>query len=268
MDALLEPFQSGIGQRALIGAVLLGAVSGPLGVWVVLHRQSYAAESLSHGLLPGLVLAALVGAPLMAGAAAGVIVAVAAVALAGRDERLGVDAGVAVVVTALVGLGSVLALSPEAPARLEALLFGDPLGLTARDLVLLGALVAAVALALVALHRRLAAAAFDPPASASLGAPPARVEMLLLMVVAVVAAVAVQALGNLLAVALVLGPGIAGLAAARRLPGALAVAAATGLAAAVAGLEVSHHLGLAAGASIALCAVLFPLALVAVRSGG
>ena len=71
MDALLEPFQSGIGQRALFAAVLLGLVCGPLGVWVVLHRQSYAAESLSHGLLPGLVLAALVGAPLVVGAAAG-----------------------------------------------------------------------------------------------------------------------------------------------------------------------------------------------------
>ncbi len=58
VDALTEPFAHTIGQRALLEVVLIGAVAGPLGVWVVLHRQSYAAESLAHAMLPGLVAAA------------------------------------------------------------------------------------------------------------------------------------------------------------------------------------------------------------------
>ena len=101
---------------------------GPLGVWILLYRQSYAAESISHGMLPGLVLAALAGAPLVLGAGGGVLLAAAAIALAGRDERLGGDTGVAVAVSALFGLGALLALSPEAPPRLQELLFGDLLG--------------------------------------------------------------------------------------------------------------------------------------------
>src|SRR4051794_18246025 len=84
MRWLTEPFTEPIVRRAVLELVLLGAVCGPLGVWVLLYRQAFAAESLSHGLLPGLVLAALVGAPLVLGAAGGVAVAAAAIALAGR----------------------------------------------------------------------------------------------------------------------------------------------------------------------------------------
>lgn len=255
MDALLEPFRSGIGQRALLEVVLLALACGPLGAWVVLHRQSYAAESLSHGMLPGLVIAALAGAPLVLGAGAGVLLAAAGVALAGRHARLGVDAGVAVVVTALVGAGSLLALAPAAPARLEALLFGDPLGVSGGDIAVAALLVAAALTVLAWAHRRLTVAAFDPPAAASLGAPAAGAQALLLVVVAVVAAAAVQALGNLLAVALLVGPGACGVLLGARLPRVLAVAAAAAVAAAVGGLELSHHAGVAAGAAIALCAV-------------
>ena len=68
LDPLLDPLRSGIDRRALLEVALLGAVCGALGFWVVVERLSYAAESLSHGLLPGLVLAALAGAPLLLGA--------------------------------------------------------------------------------------------------------------------------------------------------------------------------------------------------------
>ena len=68
----------------------------------------------------------------MLGATAGVLVAAVAIALAGRDERLGGDVGVAVAISALFGLGALLALSPDVPARLGELLFGDLLGVTRR----------------------------------------------------------------------------------------------------------------------------------------
>jgi ABC-type Mn2+/Zn2+ transport system permease subunit len=78
--------------------------------------------------------------------------------------------------------------------------------------------------------------------------------------------IAVQALGNLLAVALILGPGAAGVLAARRLPHALSAAAAAATAAGIAGLELSHHLEVSAGAAIALCAVITPAAALSFRA--
>ena len=151
---------SGIMQRAFVEAIVLGLACGPLGVWILLLRRAYAAESLSHAMLPGLVIAALAGIPLLLGAAAGVLVAAGGIALVARDARAGGDIGVAVVVSGLFGLGGILALSPETPPRLGELLFGDLLGLTDGDLFAAAALSAGVLLALAVGYRALAATAF------------------------------------------------------------------------------------------------------------
>ena len=268
MDALLEPFRGDIGARALAEVVLLGLACGPLGVWVVLYRSSYASESLAHGMLPGLVLAALAGIPLLFGALGGAILAAGLVSLAGRDERIGTDTGVAVAVTGLFGLGALLALAPATPPRLEELLFGDLLGVTGTDLAVAAGLAAAVAILLVRAHRPLVAAGLDPDSATTLGAPPRRAALIVLVALAVTTSVAVQALGNLLVVALVLAPGAAALIAGRSLRTILPVSAALAVAAGVAGLELSHHLEIAAGAAVALCALAtLPLArLAAIRA--
>ena len=88
MSWLTDPFSTGIMQRALLEALILGLACGPLGVWILLLRRAYAAESLSHAMLPGLVIAALVGAAGLLVSyrleiAAGASVALCAVALSG-----------------------------------------------------------------------------------------------------------------------------------------------------------------------------------------
>lgn len=254
MSWLLDAFASGITQRALAEVLLVGVVCGPLGVWVVLYRASYAAESLSHGLFPGVVVAALAGVPLIAGAAGGAVLAAGAITLADRDERVGPDVAVAVAVTGLFGLGGLLALAPEVPARVEELLFGDPLGVTGADLLLAGALVAALATGLAAAHRPLALGGFDTAAAGSLGVRVARAELLLLVLLAAATVTAIQALGSLLVAALVLAPAAAALQLTERLAAALALAAGLAAAAGVLGLLASYHLDIAAGAAVALAA--------------
>ncbi|HEV2753462.1 MAG TPA: metal ABC transporter permease [Solirubrobacteraceae bacterium] len=242
-------------QRALVELVLVGAACGALGVWVVHLRHAYAAESLAHAMLPGLALAALAGVPLLLGAGGGVLGAAALVFLAARDRRIDSQVGVAVVVTALLGLGALLALVPGAPARLEDLLFGDPLGVSPADLAVAGGLVAGVLLALGVAHRRLTLGAFDPVAARALGASPARTELLLLALLAVTIVAAVQGVGNLLVVALLLAPAAAALDLARSLPAQLALGAALGAGSGAGGLVLSLTLDVAAGASVALVAV-------------
>jgi ABC-type Mn2+/Zn2+ transport system permease subunit len=242
---------------------VLGVACGPLGVWILLLRRAYAAESLSHAMLPGLVIAALAGVPLLLGAAGGVLVAAGGIALVARDARAGGDVGVAVVVSGLFGLGGILALSPETPPRLSELLFGDLLGITDGDLVAAAALCAGVLVALAVGYRPLAATGFARGSAAALGIRPGRADLALLALLAVTTVAAVQGLGNLLLVALVLAPAAAALNLTRRLPAALMLAAGLAALAAVAGLYVSYRLGIAAGASVALCAVaLLGLALV------
>ncbi len=259
---------SGLLQRALLEVVILGAACGALGVWLLHLRHAYAAESLAHAMLPGLVLASLAGVPLLLGAGGGVLVAAALIAVAARDTRVGSEIAVGVTVTTAFGLGAVLALAPDVPARLGELLFGDLLGASTGDLVAAGALAAVVALALAAGHRSLCVAVLDPAAAPSLGVRPARVELGLLALLAVATVAAVQGLGNLLVFALLVAPAAAAMRLARSLRGQLVLAALLGAGAGTLGLVVSAELDIAAGASVALAAVaLYAAAAVAKPSG-
>jgi ABC-type Mn2+/Zn2+ transport system permease subunit len=251
-DWLLEPLRSGIDRRALLEVALAAGFCGALGFWIVTERLTYAAESLSHGLLPGLVVAALAGAPLLLGAAGGALVAAVLLALAGRDERIGPDTGTAVAVTGLVGLGALLALEPDAPPRLEELLFGDPLGVSDGDLAAAAALVLAGGAALAVLHRPLAAVAFDPSGAAAAGLRPTLVRIALLVLLASAIAVTVRGLGALLVLAALVAPPVAVRRHVRTPTVAMLAGAAVAVAAGVAGIELSFHAGAAAGASVAL----------------
>ena len=257
MDGLLlDPLGHEFIRRGLLELVLLALILGPLGIWVLLFRQAYAAESIAHAALPGLVVAVLVGFPLVLGAAAGMLFGVAFVALVARDERLGTDTAVAVVITACVGGGALLALSPDVPARLSELLFGDPLGISDDDLAVAAAATVVGLGTLGALHRRLVLSSFDRTTARALGARPDTVEFALLAVLALAIVAAVEAVGSLLVVALVVGPAAAALRVSVRLPAAMATAALLGVAAAALGLYVSYHLEVAAGAAVALANVL------------
>jgi ABC-type Mn2+/Zn2+ transport system permease subunit len=256
LDALLDPWRDPIGLRALVEVMLLGTTGGALGCWIVFFRLSYGAESLAHALLPGLVVAALAGAPLVLGGAAGLIVAAVAVAVAGRTPAIGHDTAVAVVVTALLGLGALLALSPATPARLQELLFGDVLAVGDADLLLAGGLAAVVLAALAILHPSLLVVGFDRASAPALGRAPLAIDVALGVLVALAILVAVQGLGNLLVVAVLVAPAAAARRLTRRVPAMMAVAVAIALAAGLAGLYASFYLDTAAGASIAGALVL------------
>src|SRR5436189_78484 len=98
-------------RRALLELLLLGIAGSLVGCWVLLYQLAYSTESLAHALFPGLVLAALLGLPLLVGGAVGVLAAAIAIAFVGRIPLVERDTGVAVVITSLFGLGVVLALS-------------------------------------------------------------------------------------------------------------------------------------------------------------
>ena len=227
----MEILHSGLLQRALVEIVVLGAACGALGVWLLHLRQAYAAESLAHAMLPGLVLASLISVPLLLGAGAGVLVTAALIALATRDERVGSEIAVGVTVTTAFGLGALLALSPDIPVGLDKLLFGDLLGAGTADLA--GAAVLA----------------------AVLGVRPARVELALLALLAVAVVAAVLSLGNLLVFALLVAPAAGAMRLGRSVRSQLWLAVALGAGAGALGLLASAELDVAAGGSVALAAV-------------
>jgi ABC-type Mn2+/Zn2+ transport system permease subunit len=263
LDVLIDPWRSGITTRALIEILLIALAAGPLGCWVVLFGLSYGAESLTHAMLPGLVIAALAGFPLTLGAALGVAIAAPAVALAGRLPTIGADTAIAVVVTTLVGAGALLALAPESPAGVQALLFGDVLGVSSGELLLTAALVAVVLAALRGAHGKLLAVGFDRANAPAFGASPRAADALLLLLIGAFTIVAVQALGTLLVLAMLVGPAATARLVTDRLPGMMALATGIAAASGAAGLYLSYYADTAAGASIAAVVVAVHIAAVA-----
>jgi ABC-type Mn2+/Zn2+ transport system permease subunit len=252
---MLEPLQDEFMRRAIAEATLIGVAGGALGCWVVLYRLSYAAESLAHSIFPGLVLAAIAGVPLLVGGAPAVVVAALAIVLAARVPGVGREVAVGIVVTTLFGLGVLLALSPDSPPGIQEVLFGDLLGASDADLAAAAALAFVVAAALALLHGRLLAGGFDRGAARSLGAAPAATEAALLVLLGLAIVVAVQGLGNLLVVAVFVGPAAVGRQLSDRIGAMIAIAVATAVLAGFAGLYLSYYAGTAGGASVALAIV-------------
>jgi ABC-type Mn2+/Zn2+ transport system permease subunit len=255
IDWIADPLADPLLRRAALEVVLLGVTGGLLGCWIVFYELAYGAESLAHALFPGLVGAALLGVPILIGGAAGLLVAALAVALAGRVPTIGRDNAVAVVVTTLFGAGVLLALSRATPPGLGGLLFGDVLGVSDGDLRLAAGLALAVVVALRLLHGRLLAVGFDRSSARTVGARPALVDAALLVLLAAAILGAVQGLGNLLVVAVLVGPAAAARQLAHRMAAMMAWSVALAVVAGLGGLLLSYHADAAAGASIALVTV-------------
>jgi ABC-type Mn2+/Zn2+ transport system permease subunit len=259
LAALTDPLDDPITRRALIEVCLVGITGGAVGCWVVLYGLSYSSESLSHSMLPGLVVATLLGLPLLLGATAGILIGALAITLAARAPLLDNDTAVAIAVTTLFGLGALLALAPSSPPGIQELLFGDVLGVSDIDLVL-AAGAAAVALgALRLLHGQLLAVGFDRGSAPALGASPVLAETALLVLLALAVLVGVHGLGNLLVVAAIVAPAATARQICSRMLPMMAVAVATAAVGGAIGLYVSYYAGTAAGASVAAALVVIYL---------
>ncbi len=257
IEFLIEPLSYGTTLRAVVEMTILGIASGVLGCWVILYRLSYGAESLAHGMLPGLVVAGLAGLPLLLGGGLGIILAGGLVALATRLPFSEPDTAIAVVVTTLFGTGILLALSPAAPAGIGELLFGNLLGTDWGEIVISAASTGALLSIVWLLHDRLLAVGFDGDAAGLTGLPANLVNILLITLVAAAILVSVQALGTLLVAALLVGPAATARLVTTRIGPMIASSAAIALTAGLAGIYASFHLKTAAGASIVLFILLF-----------
>jgi len=252
IDWLLEPLRQGIVVRGVAELVLLGVVSGGLGCWIVFSGLSYSAESLAHGMLPGLVAAGILGVPILLGGAVGLLVAALAIALVARVPRLDPGSATSVVVTTLLGLGVLLGLSPSAPAGLDGILFGDVLGVSDADILLTAGLAVAVTGLLAVLHPSLLLVGFDRVNARALGRSPLAFDVVLALLLALATLVAVQALGSLLVVAMLVGPAASARLVSRRMAPMMVLATLVAALASVAGLWLSYHADVAAGASVTL----------------
>jgi ABC-type Mn2+/Zn2+ transport system permease subunit len=259
---LLEPFAYGFFLRALTAGVLVGALCGAVGVLVVLRRMSYIGHGLSHSVLGGVAVALAAGVDLYLGAAAATVLSALLIHRIALARGLHSDAAIGIVTTAMFAAG-VVVVSTTGAGRMstEALLFGDVLGVTRTDLLVVGGTALVVLGLLLAFAKPLLLVTFDPAVAPAHGVRVGLVELLFNLLVAAAIIVSVRVLGVLLIAAAVVVPA----AAARLLVGSLGrlfvLSTAFGVAASVIGLYASFHVNVPSGATIVLTATaLFGLA--------
>jgi manganese/iron transport system permease protein len=267
---LTEPFGSDLMQRALLEAVLAGALCGAVGVHVVLRRLSFFTMALTHATFPGVVIAALLGISLFFGTAAfGVVVVLVVV---GLSRRRGLDSSTAtgVVLAGGFALGVVLISSQQGFTRdLTAFLVGSILTVEPSDLAITAGATVAVLGLLALLHKELVLAAFDPAAFEAMGYRVVVLDVVLLLAIEITVVTSIPAMGTILAVALIVAPASAARLWTDRVGLAMVLAAGLGAASGVVGLWVSHRFDVAAGAAIALvAAAVFALAWVVSPGSG
>lgn len=255
MSVLAEPWRDPAMVRALIELLLLSLTAGTLGCWIVLYRHAYATEALAHALLPGVVGATMLGLPLLAGGAAGALAGTAAIRLARRSPLIDTPTAIAVATTTLLAAGALLAAGDPASAELVERLFGDLLAVGTTELVATGALAIVTVAALGLAHHRLLAAGFDRAAAKSAGLHVARIELLVTALAAVALLVALHGLGNLLVVAILVGPALSAARLSTRIGPMMALATLLTAGCSVAGLYLAHFAAIPAAAAVALVVV-------------
>lgn len=207
IDILLEPLRYEFMLRALSATAIAAIVCAVLSCWLVLIGWSLMGDAVSHAVLPGVVLAYVLGAPFAVGALVFGFLAVALIGIIRGTSRVKEDAAIGIVFTTLFALGLVLISVTPSQTDLNHILFGNVLGVSAGDLVQI-AVLAAVAFAILFVKRRdLTLFAFDPIHTFAIGLSPRLLSGLLLGVLALTAVVALQVVGVVLVVAMLIIPG-------------------------------------------------------------
>ena len=253
MEELLRPFQFEFFRNGLIATTLAGALCGLVGVYVVLKGMSYIGHGLSHAIFGGFAASALLGLNFFLGAGAWGVASALMINGVTRRRIIGADAAIGVITTASFALGLALFATFGRRGRsFEAALFGSILGVGATDVWVIVAVTLAAAVVVFFGYRKLLFTTFDPEVAEASGVRTARVDAMLMLVLAGSILATMQVMGvTLIAATLVIPATVARMLTnsfSRMLLLATAIGAVTGFA----GMNLSYQLDVQSGPTIVL----------------
>ena len=252
IDTLLLPFAFPFMRDAFLIALLVAVPMGLLSSFLVLKGWSLMGDAISHAVLPGIVLAFVLGLPLALGAFAAGMVCAIATGFLKENSRVKEDTVMGVVFSGMFGAGIVMFSMIETELHLHHILFGDMLGTDWPDIVQAGAIAAIVVGAIGIFGRDLALHAFDAQHARAIGLPVRLLHYGLLAMISLTVVGALQAVGIILAIAFLIAPGATAFLVTRRFGAMLAVAVASAAFAAFAGVYLSFFIDSAPAPTIVL----------------
>ncbi|MGX2948166.1 metal ABC transporter permease [Frederiksenia canicola] len=245
---LVYPFM----QQALIVAPIVAMVCATLSCYLVLKGWSLMGDAISHAVLPGIVIAYLLSIPLAIGAFVSGIFCAVTVGYLKDNSRIKEDTVMGIVFSGMFAFGLVLFAKVETDQHLMHILFGDILGITEQEFWQTLAISAVAFLAILLKRKDLLLYCFDPSHTRTVGLNSKVLHYGLLVILALVIISAMQVVGVILVVAMLITPGITGYILAKRFDRMLLIAIATSLFSAMFGVLLSFHFNVATGPCIVL----------------
>jgi len=258
LGPLVDPFtQNELMLRALLAGILVSLACAVVGTFVVLRGLAFIGDALAHGVLPGVAVAMLVGAPGMLGAAVGALVMIGGVTVVTQRSKLSSDSAIGLLFVGMLALGVVIVShSASFSGDLTRILFGEIMGVAPQDLIVQAVATFAVVAASFLFYRPFLLLCFDPEQAQVSGFSARRYHSLMLLLVAMTVVVSFTSVGTLLVFGMLLAPAATGALLASRLQTMMATAVVVGVASTYLGLLISYNFDTAAGATIVMVATL------------
>ena len=255
-------------RHALWSGMLAVLATSTVGTWVVLRGMIFFGESLAHGVLPGLAIAFVIGENTTLGALAAALIMCSGISLIRNRSPLPDDSSIGLLYVGFLALAVVIMSSNSGAysGDLNRFLFGSITGVTTNDLIRQLIIAGIVLLGIVILHRAFLLMTFNDIQAQLMGFRPKLTHAALLTLLAVAIVASFQAVGNLLVVAFLVAPPSTASMLFHRIPTIMVASTILGTTTVVAGLLISYHHDTAAGATMALAAVVLFLIALTIKS--
>ena len=249
----LAPFEYEFFRNGFIAAVLVGALCGFIGVYVVLRRMSYIGHGLSHAIFGGAVLSYVVNINFFLGGGLWALVAAYLIHRISHRRWVGADAAIGVITTSSFALGVAIVSTYRSFTRnIEAALFGNILGITPRDLWIVATIALIVFVALITMRRQLLFLTFDPEVASAYGIATTRTDLLFVLLLAITVLASTQILGVTLVAAAMVIPPVIGRYLTNRFQTLLLISPLIGVLCSAVGMYLSFYLDISSAATIVL----------------
>ncbi len=252
LELALLPFQLPFMQYAFIITLMIAVPMAMLSCLLVLKGWSLMGDAVSHAVLPGVVIAYIVNIPFSIGAFIAGMICALGTGFLKENSRIKEDTVLGIVFSGMFGLGLVLYVKVQSDVHLDHILFGDMLGVSVADVIQTGLIALAATLFLAILRKDLLVHAFDPQHAKAIGLPVRILHYGLLAVLSLTVVGALQAIGIILSVAMLVAPGAIAFLVTRRFSEMLIAAACVALFSTTLGIWLSFLIDSAPAPTIVL----------------
>jgi len=263
---IAEPLHYAFFVRGLIAGIVTALACGILSSFVVWRGMSFIGDALAHAVLPGIVISVILGFNILIGALIASFIAVIGIGALSSVKGFKDDTSIGVIFTGAFALGILLMSKVSTFQDLSHVLFGNILGISGNDLLIIGITGAVVVLAVLLFFKELLVTSFDATHAIAIGLSPRLIQYGLLFLIAGTTVISTQAVGVVMVLALFITPAATASLLVKDIKKIMIISLILSVFAVISGFYCSYYFDLASGASIVLILTLaFILAFVISR---